>query len=399
MSTWILEPRDTLLCRDARPSNLGAGAMRTIDFPWPSTLAGLLRSRIGSDEHGQFTLGVADANQISVRGPLLVELGTPDRQKLWLPAPHDCFYWADSETKVITRQALAPLRLASVFPGAQSDLPDWLELIGYERQPITGKPYERPAFWPWEDYLAWLMNPRAPSATWTQESFGSHGIKALPRERRQHVAIDPATQTARDGALFMTEMLRFVQTSAHGDGVKQLGLLFACANPQASASPARPLLPGCVMMGGERRLSFLREHDETFPDLPKFPEEFFVKKERTARVILLTPGIFKKGFAPPFIGSPEVKVIAAAVPRAQVVSGWDFQRDSQNKQKGAKPIRRMAPAGSVYWVRLPATMDQQATQAWLAKLWMQNLSDEPTSQEPTSQDVRDGFGLCVVGLA
>ena len=88
--------------------------------------------------------------------------------------------------------------------------------------------------------------------------------------------------------------------------------------------------------------------------------------------------------APAWIGDERVRVVAAAVPRAQIVSGWDFAAG------GPKASRRMAAAGSVYWVELPADLDAAA---WLAKVWMKCI---PNPKNP--QDSRDGFGLCAVGV-
>lgn len=75
-------------------------------------------------------------------------------------------------------------------------------------------------------------------------------------------------------------------------------------------------------------------------------------------------------------------MIASVVGRPEVVSGWDFDK------RGPKPTRRMAPAGSVYWVKVDPTVDAKT---WAKSIWMQSVSDEP-------QDKHDGFGLAVVGV-
>jgi CRISPR-associated protein Cmr3 len=48
MTVWIMEPHDPLLVRDGRPfgSNPGARA-RSLLFPFPSTIAGGMRTRAG----------------------------------------------------------------------------------------------------------------------------------------------------------------------------------------------------------------------------------------------------------------------------------------------------------------------------------------------------------------
>ena len=161
----------------------------------------------------------------------------------------------------------------------------------------------------------------------------------------------------------------------------QLALHFACDTAQAGVAP---LAPGGVTFGGERRLSFLRPSQAALPASPEPLAQLFAAVPRRARVVLLTPGLFADGFAPAWIGDERVRVVAAAVPRAQIVSGWDFAAG------GPKASRRMAAAGSVYWVELPADLDAAA---WLAKVWMKCI---PNPKNP--QDSRDGFGLCAVGV-
>jgi CRISPR-associated protein Cmr3 len=72
-------------------------------------------------------------------------------------------------------------------------------------------------------------------------------------------------------------------------------------------------------------------------------------------MVLATPGIFEKGWLP--TGVVEVsaehrfqapglrgRLVAAAVPRAEIISGWDLAKEQP------KPAQRVAPAGSVYWL-------------------------------------------------
>ncbi len=61
-----------------------------------------------------------------------------------------------------------------------------------------------------------------------------------------------------------------------------------------------------------------------------------------------------------------------------------FALDPQNR--GARPLRRMVPAGSMYFFEV-----QQGDAALLADLWLQSVSDG-------EQERRDGFGLAVWGI-
>ena len=98
-----------------------------------------------------------------------------------------------------------------------------------------------------------------------------------------------------------------------------------------------------------------------------------------ARVVLLTPALFAEGAVPQQIRGAQV--VAAAVGRPQPISGWDMAA------RGPKPTRRMAPAGSVYWVDLTG----QDPAEWARRVHLKGIcSDE--------QDSRDGFGLAAVGV-
>ncbi|HZQ09120.1 MAG TPA: type III-B CRISPR module-associated Cmr3 family protein, partial [Anaerolineae bacterium] len=55
MSVWLIEPRDPLIFRDGRPFNPTPGARAiSLPFPYPSTLAGAVRTRVGQNENGVF---------------------------------------------------------------------------------------------------------------------------------------------------------------------------------------------------------------------------------------------------------------------------------------------------------------------------------------------------------
>ena len=75
----------------------------------------------------------------------------------------------------------------------------------------------------------------------------------------------------------------------------------------------------------------------------------------------------------------DIEIIAAAVSRYQVISGWDYAIHKP------KPTRRLAPAGSVYFLKIGKN-----TENFVKNVWMQNISDGEENRA-------DGFGLAALG--
>lgn len=151
------------------------------------------------------------------------------------------------------------------------------------------------------------------------------------------------------------------------------------------------MTPGLRPLGGERRLARWRAAEK--PALPKTPDWLLehVRQDTSSppvvRVLLLTPAFVKQSLAPDCLSSNGARVIAAKVDRPRTISGWDM---STNLPHGApKKTRRLAAAGSVYWVELSG--DAQARRRWVEENWMQNIGDD-------EQLRRDGFGLAALGI-
>jgi CRISPR-associated protein Cmr3 len=139
---------------------------------------------------------------------------------------------------------------------------------------------------------------------------------------------------------------------------------------------------GAASAGGERRMVRWREANKTLPSAPEAVLESVAGG--AVRVVLATPAIFQHGWRPErlFDAPPGSTLVAASVGRAEVVSGWDF---ATNK---ARPTRRCAPAGSVYFLRLGG--DSAARRAWAEAAWLQPLADSDT-------DRLDGYGSVLLG--
>src|SRR5690554_617421 len=369
MAIWIVEPRDPLIFRSGKPFEALPGARaNSLPFPYPSTIAGAIRTREGLDDSGAFqTKEIPRVKAIAVQGPFLVELNDSGDIEHWLlPAPGDAVLLKQRSSK--EKALLKHLVPVKMLPGAATNLPEDLSLVGFAR-PAREKPHDgTPLYWYWEYFKDWLLNPE--EKTVILNEIGNTGpFFEIPR---MHVAINPATRTALEHALFQTQGLEFTDA-----GRKRLAL--------AVETAANNITPGIAPLGGERRLAEWRKSKKK---LPVGPDELFsnIIKDRHCRVILLTPAYFKAGWKPDWLFSPhedvKVELKAIALQRHQVVSGWDMEL------RRPKPTRRLAPAGTVLFLKLEGNDD--AVGKWAKKMWMSAISDD-------QQDRLDGFGLAVLG--
>lgn len=392
MITYLIEPRDPLIVRDGKPIG-GDAAIETLPFPFPSTIAGAVRTRMASP-NGAFLFpnqnkALDELIKIPVAGPVLTEVDASTEMtiRFYFPSPRDAVVFPhERDVTKVEVQRLVPRT------EAMHGLMDSLQgkglcpigtVTGVER---TEKPFAKaPAFWNQDLFLEWLASGTLNGAPLAPSDLG---LDRLPTETRMHVVMQPGERVSKDGGLFQTKALRFV----HGTfGKPRHFALSIRTEPKEVDGHALAMRDELAPLGGERRLARWQASTVEWPVLP-LEIDASVKKNRTARLVLLTPAMFAHGALPDWNGKPwrnrsgpTVTVEGACVGRPEVVSGWNMRKGA----RGEKPTRRLAPAGSVYFVRLAGT--DEDIDAWLMDTWMQCVSDDP-------QDCLDGFGLAVVGV-
>lgn len=381
MTGFIITPRDPLVVRDGRPND-GRSQSRTLSFPYPSTVAGLCRTRLGSNEEGRFLAfeRLDELMAVEIRGPLLA---SPASLTPLAPAPRDAVLTRSSRNGRVYLRPIYPIeaRGASFDPS----LEEGMLPMGQEPEDVVGgKPTDgAPRWWPWTRLVGWLTGrPDVVRAEGERlEDILPGGVADFPKEARTHVALDPSG-VAREGMLFGTAGLRLV--GAHHE---ELALLVDVASTSVPEELRNGVGPGF----GERRL--LRwergEHWAVLDDIPREVRDAVRGEGRATvrvRAVLLTPGHFEAGWKPgapsPLMRGGLARLIAAVVPRPETLSGWDF------KTRRPKSSRRLVSAGSVFVLELEGTPDDR--ERWLEEVWMKNVSDDLQSR-------RDGFGLCAVG--
>lgn len=367
---YTIYGRDPLIFRDGRPfDNTPGSRAKTIAFPLPITLIGAIRTQAGS------TNGCFDASKITkvlkigIKGPWLT-----DKTTHYLPAPLDALMLQNKEdTEKHTLHTLEPISLAD--EGAICNDPAENLLYVGSTEELKGKPKGMPAFWTWEEYKKWLLAPEG-----KEIAPKDLGISGLTQEDkgRTHVSMNPETGAAKEGALFSTTGLEFSQKITEKKASPK-DLYLAIATQRPELAPTYPL-------GGEGRLAYwgnLEQPPFATPD-QKIIEE--IVKTGRCRVVLITPAYFTQGWQPSYLCEQQHGVIptlrAAAVNRPLTVSGWDAA------ERKPKPTRRLAPAGSVYFLELSGTKENIRT--WATELWFSTISD-------TEQDRIDGLGLVLLG--
>lgn len=404
MKTWIIEPHDSLIVRDGRPFGLGAGLRATsLDFPFPSTTTGGVRTRAGLNNQGIFdTSLIGVVKQIGVRGPLLIELNSDGEIVDWLmPAPSDALLIGDEKDKdKVQIKHLAPIDVSTDL----TNLEHGLLPVGVV-EPLKGKPLsDAPRYWSWERKLKdWLLQAADGSIELKEvESELGHG--GPEKDSRVHASLNESFTTGETGEnnLFQTRGLEF-RRRLKKEKLKDTKRM-ALAVFVDDDTKARNIKRGIAPLGGERRLVVWRDDTkDAAKEIRQCPSEIKTEIIRSGhcRIVLLTAAFFKQGFYPEWVlqtrmnVTPRLKAIAHN--RYQVVSGWDFAKVKTENGKQVlgepKPTRRLMPSGAVLFLELGK--NEKNVSDWIDEIWFSCVSDDAPSGQ---QDFRkDGFGLAMLG--
>lgn len=403
MYDYLIVPRAPLVFRSGRP--FGVGGRDAAHFPWPSSLAGLLRTQVLDDRSEAYAAahaataagdtgdtgapppwpGTVDREQqralraLAAHGPLLAHCCAGKITPM-LPRPADALLLADAHGA----GAYQRLQPGALPAGCGCDLPTGLRPLLLPPGAGKGKVQPGPRFWPLSTLLAWRRGA----------SVALPAHDEPPSETRTHVALARNTLAADPGRLFQSDGLDFSprrRADRHGFTVEQWIFL---------ARFAQAIAPRWVTFGGERRLSWL----DTAPrEVLAAPPEHLAALAGARRLTLslATPALFAAGWRPAWLnddlcGCPpacpdlQLRLVAAAVDGWLSVSGWDLVAAGDGAGRptaGAKAARKAVPAGATYWFEVIGAPPDD----WAERLWLAPIADD-------EQDRRDGFGLVIPGL-
>ena len=389
-----LVPHDPVIARDSRPFSAGI-RMKSLDWPYPSVLAGSIRTAMGKMKgSGSFDPDTVTAlKEVSVHGPL-----PQNSNSLFFPAPKDILV-KDSGGKCDLTYAIRPASPRMDGEGCDLPRPGLLPPMLSYRAEEEFKPATIASFWSADVMASWLVNsdglrfetPKAP----TSGNSKPAGLDQPKKESRFHTEINPGRGVAKEKHLFETIGLD-LNLKDRPDGIT----FSARIETDEKNLFAETAFGAFAAFGGERRLSYFRT-DTKDPYGWRCPKkvEDALKSASLIRMVLATPAVFKKGWLPGWIdenaltgtpscipedkpNKPVLKLVSACVDRWKPLSGFCLE----NGKTGPKHLRRVVPAGSVYFFTV-----ESGTSADLIPCWLRPVSDE-------SQDRNDGFGLALWGI-
>lgn len=355
MSTLFLEPLDALILRGNKlfgdPGSYGEALIP----PSPSVAAGAIRSRMLADagidlavfargkiEHPE--LGTpSDPKNFVLQHFQLARKTNDDDCEILLAPPADLSIAEDEHGKPHARRAL-PTMLTNAI-ASSSPLP---------MQPILAESVRsKPAggYWLTQSGFARYLQGGTPQS---DELIPSSELWRM--DERIGVGLSSDTRSVENGKLFSTQAIIF-----------QPGIGFIATVNGATAPTS-----GLLRFGGDGRAVAIQARTFTPPQA----DLAAILHSGKLKIILQSPGLFTQGWLPNGITQDgnsyrfdlhgvRGKLVSAAVPRAEVISGWDLALWQP------KPAQRVAPTGSVYWLD-----EVQATAETLRKLAAQGLWSE-----------------------
>jgi len=217
----------------------------------------------------------------------------------------------------------------------------------------------------WLTRAGWLkyLNGQLPDPK--QDIVKTNDLWAI--DSRVGIGMNADTRSADDGKLFTTQAVAL-----------RRGVGFLASVRGANLPPQ-----GVVRLGGDGRAASSQSVSLIAPSV----DLHAVLAQERCRLVLTTPGIFKQGCLPNGFHQQDdgsylfdlqgvrARLVCAAVPRAETISGWDLAHWQP------KAAMRAAPSGSVYWLD-----DLQTTTESLGKLadngfWSEHCEDSQRRAE------------------
>lgn len=370
-----LIPRDGFFAKDGRGWHTStSGRGHGLDWPWPSTVLGALRSLWGRGEETRSNTTFTPADWRVRTSPIRLGRSVVLRRKhgaawrvedaVW-PVPLDA-RWLERGQEV---QRLVPV--APTAPTLGRDDDDARESLWRPVVDDASKPLAPPRWWSSAEFSTWLAGK---SVSVRRDAL------VTTRRVQAHVGIRAEELTSDDGVLFSHDV---IETLDRG-GEWALGVEVAL--PEGD-------LPKVGTLGSDSRLARVEPLPTALFEIPAVVAKAFRTPSSGLRLVAETPLCFESGWLPDgfttlndeFHGRLpgldfDLVLRGAFISRPVHVSGWDMAANQP------KPTARMVPQGAVYFFE---RADRELFDEANAKsLWLAALG--------TRTD--EGFGRVVPGV-
>lgn len=339
METHFIEPLDVLFLRDNRLFGAPGTYGESLLPPWPSVAAGALRSLVYAEDGRVLT----DPEDFRLLDFQLARQTASGVEALHF-APADLVVSGKGEHLHVDR-----LHPEALHEGIQSSSP--LPKLPVLAQAERSKPS---AGW-WLSGAGWHRYLHGEALS------GNEMVASTELWQMQHrvgVGLDADKRRAADGKLFSMQAIAF-----------RPGVGFLAGHTGQVSIPAT----GILRLGGDGRGAAMSCIESPVPVV----DHAALVVAGRIRIVLTTPGIFPDGWRLPGMredghwecGGIQARVVAAAVPRAETVSGWDLAK------KMPKDAFRVAPAGSVYWLENVSATTEALDKLAARGLWGDQAHD------------------------
>ena len=341
----FIEPLDVLYLRGNKLFGDAGSYGEALMPPWPSLAAGALRSRMLAD-HG---IDLAAFAQAGERLPGLSDalhacLGTPQKPGRFRVS---LFTLACREKE--QAQPCFPLPADVVVTAKTLDDATYLQPTAWHSALQSSYALPQPpllrAAGPAKPQSNLWLNAAGLSAYLNGEKLGKEhllrGGELWKFDHRLGIALNGAQRTVAKGMLYTAQTVALSRCQGRDTGFL------------VGVDGADGLLPknGLLRFGGDGRGAALHAVLPKNLLLPA-PDWRRIEQDRRFRLALATPGLFADGWRLPGLDADNLwhgpdgctaRLVAAAVQRADTVSGWDLAKQQP------KSAQRIAPVGSVYW--------------------------------------------------
>lgn len=374
----VIEPRDGTFLKDGRGwCTSESNRAGSLSWPFGTTLRGGIRAGLGYAVEAERGLSLTRDEWLPLNADVEVAAVLPvcrlpgerwgPQGRCW-PAPLDAVGLKppkqESLPEVHRLRPAAPAAELLPLGDAIDEQPLAAAWHPLHDQPL-GKPVPLPAFWDEAAFIDWLCD----------HAVDAGKLLHVPQPIRRfqtHVAIDASRSTAAAGQLFSSAVVEPHAKDALG---RIVAWGFAVVSRTLGDERAARLDSATIRLGGDGRPAICHQLADEFANPPQRLLDAFEAGPRGLRIVLVGPASFMAGWRPgtlsaaaetiggSFAGLEGLVLHAACVGRPQHVSGWDLARGQP------KPTRRLAPAGSVFFVTKrsgEAFTPAEAAQLWLA---------------------------------